>query len=210
MEFENNAFGFTNPDDIDGFDPISTQQDNIDDSQQPEQQQQQDEDVFGLGMGEEQPESPQNNGGFDMMFQQTPSQQSSPTNKSTPSSPAINTGKSPAKQAWDEKKAKQLQQRQEQQKKVYQQNVTNGQKELADFQDKRGVHTAKIQATNRSEEKENKSELESTMKNGTEWEKVAKYCDLKPKHDPKVTQQPNNNERMRTLLIDLKNDKTQK
>lgn len=205
MDFDG-AFTSNNVDDIDGFEPVQQEQqgdvfeEHLPQQQQEaeEQQQQAQDDVFGLG-------------GFDPV-QPSPSasQRQQQQDSAFFSAPAASSGVSQAKRDWDEKKARQLAARKESQQKGLQQNIAQGKRELEDFQSKRTTHTNKLKATNRTEEKETRSELESTLQNGSEWEKVAKYCDLKPKHDPKIATLPNNTERMRTLLIDLKNDKTAK
>lgn len=41
------------------------------------------------------------------------------------------------------------------------------------------------QVTNRSDEKNYLKDMETTMATGTAWEKVTKYCDLKPKTNAK-------------------------
>jgi hypothetical protein len=119
----------------------------------------------------------------------------------------IQENKGTALQSWEIKKEKELGRKRNEQEKLFKENLLAGGKELQEFQKKRKAHTEKIHATNRSEEKDNLQQLQDTLKNGTEWEKVAKFCDLKPKYDAKVAAQPQNTERMRTLLIDLKNEK---
>jgi hypothetical protein len=79
-------------------------------------------------------------------------------------------------------------------------------RELEEFYAKRDAAVKKAKATNRSEEKQWRADLEATNAHGTQWEKVAKYCDLKPKAEGKGGQ-PHKTERMRKVLVTLKNDK---
>lgn len=201
MDFDNMFSPSNNVDDVDGFDPIPQP------SPTNQQQQQQDDEPQDFGFTQENDDNSYDAFGLGGV-PTTPDSSSQQLNAAPASPSAQRTGVSPAKAAWDEKKAKQLAARKEQQQKALQNNMAVGKRELADFQDKRTTHTNKLKATNRTEERDNRTELEATLQNGTEWEKVAKYCDLKPKHDPKVATIPGNTERMRTLLIDLKNDKT--
>lgn len=77
--------------------------------------------------------------------------------------------------------------------------------ELADFYRVRDDAVKKSMAVNRSEERNTKADIKNTMENGTQWEKVAKFCDLKPKIEGKGGVQKT--DRMRRLLLTLKNEK---
>jgi len=78
-------------------------------------------------------------------------------------------------------------------------------KEIDQFKQNRLNNVEKAKARNRDEEKTNLADLESVMQYGTLWEKVARLVDLAPKSGAKA-QDLN---RMRTLLIQLKNEKPQ-
>lgn len=116
-------------------------------------------------------------------------------------------GLSKEKLEWNAKKKLQLEKRAAEQKKAFADSFEQGKNDLIKFQQKRQEQIARNKKASIAEEKQNKEELDKTIQTGTTWEKVAKYSDLKPKHDIKATQQIDNTERMRTLLIDLKNDK---
>lgn len=78
-----------------------------------------------------------------------------------------------------------------------------GQEDVANFYTQRDERIEKAQANNRTEEKEFRTELENTFKFGTKWEKVGKLVNLNPNQEDK-----RETERMRKLLIQLKNDKS--
>mgnify|MGYP001073118561 CR=1 FL=1 len=78
--------------------------------------------------------------------------------------------------------------------------------ELDEFYAKRENTIKKAKAANRSEEKQWRADLEATNSHGTQWEKVAKYCDLKPKAEGKGGQ-PHKTDRMRRVLVTLKSEK---
>lgn len=82
-------------------------------------------------------------------------------------------------------------------------SAAKAKEELAAFYVKQGDTLKRAQAQNRGEEKSWRADLATTNASGTEWEKVAKYCDLKPKADAKAGK----TDRMRKLIIALKNDK---
>lgn len=117
-----------------------------------------------------------------------------------------NNQTSQAKLEWDEKKKLQLEKRALEQKQAFKQNGENAKKELLEFQQKREEKIQKNKQLNIIDQKQQQKDTAETLQHGTTWEKVAKYSDLKPKHDVKATQQVDNNERMRVLMIDLKND----
>lgn len=77
--------------------------------------------------------------------------------------------------------------------------------DIADFNKQRAEVLQKTQSSNRLEEKNHKADMESLMKHGTEWEKVAKLVNLQAKSN-----EARNVDRLRKLLIQLKNDKDTK
>lgn len=78
-------------------------------------------------------------------------------------------------------------------------------KELDAFYAKRKATLASSQAENvANEEKAKKAQNESS---DNHWKKVSSYCDLKPRTETGKASQQKKNERMRTLLVDLKNEK---
>lgn len=106
---------------------------------------------------------------------------------------------------WEKEHDKVLAARAEQQRAEKNQVISDAKKELEEFYVKREATIKKKKAENRSEEKQWKSDIAQTNATGSDWEKVAKYCDLKPKQEGKGGQAPKN-ERMRKLLVSLKNE----
>ena len=111
------------------------------------------------------------------------------------------------KDKWNKKKAIELKALAEQHREEKDKAIAAGKRELELFYKNRKAAIEQAKANNRAEEKKNKIDLENTLSNGTEWQKVAKYCDLKERHDPKFAQQAAKTERMRSLLVDLRNEK---
>jgi hypothetical protein len=106
---------------------------------------------------------------------------------------------------WEKEHEKALIAKAEKQRAEKQQIAADAKKELEDFHAKREAKIKKNMGINRSEEKQMKAELAQTNATGSEWEKVAKYCDLKPKQEGKGGQTAKN-ERMRKLIVSLKNE----
>ncbi len=77
--------------------------------------------------------------------------------------------------------------------------------ELAAFYAKRDAAIKRQKAANVSNEKQWRSDINETNATGTQWQKVAKYCDLKPKAEGKGGQ-ASKTERMRKILTSLKNE----
>jgi len=80
--------------------------------------------------------------------------------------------------------------------------------EIAKFYEDRESAIHKSVNRNRAEEKESRADLDSVMQYGTLWEKVAKMVDLNP--SAAKTYKRADLVRMRTLLLQLKNDNPSK
>ena len=75
--------------------------------------------------------------------------------------------------------------------------------ELENHYAERRAKVEKNKVANREEEKAYKEETTAILASGGDWEKVARYCDLGPPKSKEIT----DTSRMRSLLIDLKNEK---
>jgi len=105
--------------------------------------------------------------------------------------------------AWRAEHAAKLQARQEEERKEKARLAQQAQEEIAAFMEKRREQCAKNAARNRADEKQWRADIKSTLETGTDFEKVAKYCELRVKDEGK----PPKNDRMRKLLIQLKNER---
>lgn len=79
-------------------------------------------------------------------------------------------------------------------------------KARSNIENARNNRQTKIEKTatqNRTDEQSYRDDLANTMEHGTEWQKVAKMCNLAPKSDKSGVQK----DRMRRLLIQLKSAK---
>jgi hypothetical protein len=106
---------------------------------------------------------------------------------------------------WEAKRADVLAQRRAEASKAKEQLVVKGREDVDKFYKDRDAAIQKNLNKNRADEKEGKVELESVMQNGTMWEKVARMVDLTP--NAAKTYKRGDLVRMRTLLVQLKNDK---
>lgn len=104
---------------------------------------------------------------------------------------------------WQAEHEKKLQAKAERIRAEKKQAADDGKKEIENFYTKRNATIANSQAQNKTEEDKSKAAAKQTTEKGGQWEKVARYCDLKPRNEGKGAQQKKN-ERMRTLLVDLK------
>eukprot|EP00461_Guttulinopsis_vulgaris_P001474 UN01474 len=86
----------------------------------------------------------------------------------------------------------------------YQANLKEGAQELKKFEQDRKQKIAQKKQTNRTEEKNNQ-EQQADKSNPNPWVRVSSMCNLKLL-DPKKAAEQNNNERMRKLMLDLKNE----
>ncbi len=109
---------------------------------------------------------------------------------------------------WEAERAIALQAKADAERAAKAENVAKANEEREAFAKKFEESITRAKATNRAEEKQWRSDFEQTNKSGTDWEKVAKYCDLKPRPDTKTN--PAKTERMRKLLVQLKNEPTPK
>lgn len=83
--------------------------------------------------------------------------------------------------------------------------LTAARAELEAFQSERAANLKKIKAANRDEESAKQAEISNVMEFGSSWEKVNRLVNLKPNPDEKPG--TSTVDRMRTLLIQLKNEK---
>lgn len=104
---------------------------------------------------------------------------------------------------WEEDRKVVLQKKAEKERLERQENVKKAKEELAQFYKKREDTLAKTKQTNRADEKALKADIASVTASGSDWEKVAKFCDLRVKAE--TQRNPLKTERMRSLLVGLKN-----
>jgi len=108
-------------------------------------------------------------------------------------------------QLWEEKRNEVLRQRRD---KAYGDKdglEEAGKVATAEFYTSRETRIKAIQETNREDEKKTVADMESLMEFGSQWEKVAKLVNLTP--DPNEKPGTSKVDRLRQLLIQLKNEK---
>eukprot|EP00475_Leptophrys_vorax_P019751 TRINITY_DN2707_c0_g1_i1.p1 TRINITY_DN2707_c0_g1~~TRINITY_DN2707_c0_g1_i1.p1 ORF type:complete len:206 (+),score=69.99 TRINITY_DN2707_c0_g1_i1:112-729(+) len=109
---------------------------------------------------------------------------------------------------WEAERAQILAQRRADALAAKEQQQATARDEIAKFYEDRESAIHKNVNRNRSEEKESRADLDSVMQYGTLWEKVARIVDLNP--SAAKTYKRADLVRMRTLLLQLKNDNPSK
>lgn len=85
-------------------------------------------------------------------------------------------------------------------------NEAQAKKDLDAFYAKHKATLSTSQSESVSAEEKAKKSAKDTTEKGSQWEKVARYCDLKPRAESGKGSQQKKNERMRSLLVNLKNE----
>ena len=106
------------------------------------------------------------------------------------------------KSVWQEQHRKQLAEKAQKERSEQDELVEKGKKDLDDFNEQRRIRIEQQRKDAQSRESDLKEDYNSVFKNGTIWQQVAKLVDLTDKNK--------NKERMRDLLIVLKNQDEQK
>lgn len=106
---------------------------------------------------------------------------------------------------WEEKRKAELQEKREKALEAKRKVQEQAKKDLEEFYEARKELVAKNEKRNKKEEAEGLADLDSVMQFGTLWEKVARLVDLTPKAGQ--TYKRNDLTRMRSLLLQLKNEK---
>eukprot|EP00455_Lapot_gusevi_P007575 TRINITY_DN1322_c0_g2_i1.p1 TRINITY_DN1322_c0_g2~~TRINITY_DN1322_c0_g2_i1.p1 ORF type:complete len:203 (-),score=90.77 TRINITY_DN1322_c0_g2_i1:257-805(-) len=103
---------------------------------------------------------------------------------------------------WEKQRKQQLMERRTRALDAKREQAQIAANEIDKFYQKRRERIQEIHGKNQEEEKNFRQELAHVMAHGTDWEKVAKFCDLMPK-----AKESRDVTRMRSLLIQLKNQK---
>ncbi len=104
---------------------------------------------------------------------------------------------------WEAEHEKKLKAKAERIRAEKKQAIEDAKKDIENFYSKRNTTIAQTQADNKTTEENAKKSAKETTEKGSQWEKVTRYCDLKPRPEGKGGQQKKN-EKMRTVLVDLK------
>jgi len=105
---------------------------------------------------------------------------------------------------WEEKRSIFLKERQQKADESKRELIAKAKEDLDKYYSTRGEKIQTVKAQNRNDEKAYMSDLASLMKSGAVWEKVTKFTNLTAKNNEKRPV-----DRMRKLLIQLKNEKAQ-
>jgi len=109
---------------------------------------------------------------------------------------------------WEEKRAVILKDREAKEGEVKKELRKKAQSDIQAFYAQRTERMKQTQTRNRNDEKTAKADIANVNAHGTIWEKVAKEVNLQPKAEK--GDRKTSTDRMRKLLIQLKNEKSEK
>jgi len=117
--------------------------------------------------------------------------------------PDVEDTKDTAYTAWEAERKKVLAERQARADQDKQVILAKAKEDIEKFYAQRDDKVSKTKAQNREDEKIFRTDMESLMKYGNQWEKVGKLVNLAPQK----TETTGKHDRMRKLLASLKNEK---
>jgi len=118
--------------------------------------------------------------------------------------PAVGSSGASPLEEWEANRAKELAARHQKLRDAKQKAAAEAAEDMQRFLKEREQKLEKTKAANRSEEKQWRADTTALMERGGTWEKVAKMSNLQAR--AASVKEPRN-ERMRKLLVSLKNDK---